>query len=81
MNSEREYWFPAKPYGAGYGWGLPIAWQGWVALAIFLVLIVGGAILLVPLGQLVVIGYSVAVAAVFILICGWKGEPQHTRPQ
>ena len=25
-----QYWFVAKKYG--YGWGLPLVWQGWVAL-------------------------------------------------
>lgn len=28
-------WFAAKTYG--YGAGLPIAWQGWLALAVFVI--------------------------------------------
>jgi len=27
---QREFWFPAKRYG--WGWGLPVAWQGWAVL-------------------------------------------------
>jgi hypothetical protein len=26
-----RYWFPAKRYG--WGWGLPVTWQGWAVLA------------------------------------------------
>jgi hypothetical protein len=29
-----KYWFPAKRYG--WGWGFPVTWQGWLALAVFL---------------------------------------------
>ncbi len=25
-----RYWFPAETYG--WGWGLPITWEGWVVL-------------------------------------------------
>lgn len=32
-----KYWFKAKEYG--WGAGLPIAWQGWVALTALIVLI------------------------------------------
>lgn len=34
MNIERKYWFPAKRYG--WGWGLPVRWQGWVCLAVYM---------------------------------------------
>ena len=37
-------WFLAKRLG--YGSGLPIAWQGWVLLAVHIAVIVGGALLL-----------------------------------
>jgi hypothetical protein len=36
MSPEHEYWFPAKRYG--WGWGFPVHWQGWAALAIYVVL-------------------------------------------
>lgn len=26
----KKIWFPAKRYG--WGWGLPVTWQGWVVL-------------------------------------------------
>ena len=31
--SEKEYWFPAKKYG--WGWGLPSTWQGWVVYCVY----------------------------------------------
>jgi len=34
MNGMDKPWFAAKRFGIGSGW--PIAWQGWVVLAIFL---------------------------------------------
>lgn len=33
--SDRPEWFAAKRFG--YGFGLPIAWQGWAALLIYTV--------------------------------------------
>jgi len=32
-----KYWFKAKEYG--WGTGLPVAWQGWVALLVLIILI------------------------------------------
>jgi hypothetical protein len=32
MADEKKYWFPRKTYG--WGWGLPIAWQGRMAWAL-----------------------------------------------
>jgi O-antigen/teichoic acid export membrane protein len=37
-----EAWFAAKRFG--YGAGIPITWQGWVTLAVIVVLIVGFAL-------------------------------------
>jgi hypothetical protein len=31
MPQDPEYWFPAKRYG--WGWGIPVTWQGWVVFA------------------------------------------------
>ena len=36
-DDDRDIWFPAKRYG--WGWGFPIAWQGWVVLLVYLVLL------------------------------------------
>lgn len=37
-------WF--RPKSRGYGTGLPIAWQGWLMLALHIALITGVAVLL-----------------------------------
>ncbi|MDN7971140.1 hypothetical protein QZM91_26695 [Burkholderia multivorans] len=39
--TDRKIWFPAKRYG--WGWGLPIAWQGWVVLFLFTLGLVASA--------------------------------------
>jgi hypothetical protein len=30
--TEKRYWFRSKKYG--WGWGLPLTWQGWVSFAV-----------------------------------------------
>ncbi|HWV59721.1 MAG TPA: hypothetical protein VN034_03635 [Sphingopyxis sp.] len=41
---DKRPWFRAKTHG--YGTGLPIAWQGWLFLALHIALIAGLAVLL-----------------------------------
>ncbi len=31
-----DFWFPAKSYG--WGWGLPVKWQGWLVLLAYFAL-------------------------------------------
>ncbi len=73
-----RYWFPAKTYG--WGWGLPVTWEGWLVLAAYLGLMIGVASLCPPHKSLVgffagVIGLSAGLVA----ICWWKGEPVRWR--
>ena len=69
-----SYWFPAKTYG--WGWGLPITWQGWLVFLAALVLFACGAFLFPPQTMLVgYIVYEVAIVAALIFICQLKGEP------
>lgn len=75
MASEREYWFPAKRYG--WGWGFPRRWEGWVAIAIFLGLLVVGNI--VVRSVTVLIAYDVVIAGLLVLVCWLKGEPPRWR--
>jgi len=78
MSDEDRYWFPAKRYG--WGWGLPNRWQGWLVLAIF-VLLVGILVrVLPPQAALVpfIIGVLVLIAAL-MAICYAKGEPPKWR--
>ena len=71
--NEKQIWFPAKKYG--WGWGPPCAWQGWVAMAVFVVLIGTAGVLLLP-GRhfgLWIAAITVLVAAL-IVTCLVKGE-------
>lgn len=66
-------WFAPKRYG--YGAGLPISWEGWVALLAYLGLVLGSVALLTRAWQLPLIGF---VTALFIALCarrtqgGWR---------
>ncbi len=68
------YWFPAKRHG--WGWGLPVAWQGWLVLIAFFVLLLAGAVVLIPSrGELAFVGYSLVLALLLVGVCFLKGEP------
>jgi hypothetical protein len=79
MPPESEYWFRAKKYG--WGWGLPLKWQGWVVLIAFFVLLVAGNVwLLSPTkSPLLFMGYMAVLTAALIGICYAKGEPPKWR--
>lgn len=73
-----NYWFRAKRYG--WGWGLPSSWQGWVVLAAYFALALGGIPLVYDLkGTVVYITYVVILTVVFLAICWLTGEPLHWR--
>ena len=40
MSDRPTFWFPAKRYG--WGWGLPVRWQGWAVLGAYLALVCAG---------------------------------------
>ena len=71
-----NYWFPAKTYG--WGWGLPIKWQGWVVIAVFLLLLLGG-VLLKQYAADAIIGFATLLSVILFAICWLKGEPTHWR--
>jgi len=74
MTDQPVYWFPAKR--DGWGWGLPSAWQGWVVMAIFAVLLLGGAFMLLPTyGSFVFVTYSACLCLGLVAVCWVKGEP------
>lgn len=80
MERRKKYWFAAKPYGAGWGWGPPFSWEGWVATAVFLVFTMLGASLL-PDHTVMFLSYMAMLSLVFVLLAVWKGEPQQRGPQ
>lgn len=73
-----DIWFPAKRFG--YGWRLPVTWQGWVVVVVYLVMIAIGVTRIRPDGGPVLtfawfVGWTLALMAV----CWLKGEPLHWR--
>jgi len=78
MPGQQTYWFPAKRYG--WGWGLPISWQGWVVFAAFFCLLLAGAVMLLPRhGSLLFVAYSAILCAILLATCWLKGEPPRWR--
>lgn len=73
MPRERNYWFPAKRYG--WGWGPPVTWQGWVALLLYVAMTVTGAVTFPPAAAPVSFALSLLVpTAAFVAICYVTGE-------
>lgn len=68
---ERRYRFRAKRYGIG--WGLPLTWEGWVVLCIFIAALLGAPVFTgdssLALGAVVV-----TASLVLLAVCWWKGE-------
>jgi uncharacterized membrane protein YhaH (DUF805 family) len=78
MNTERQpYWFPAKRYG--WGWGLPCAWQGWVIMIAWIVLVTVLSPMIALHSMLSFFIFIFGMAAVLIAICWAKGEPPKWR--
>lgn len=77
--NDKKIWFRAKRYG--WGWGLPCAWQGWVVMMGFIVLIVAGAIVWggEEAGLWYWIGYVMGLTAILIVVCAVKGEKPRWR--
>ena len=44
--SGKSIWFPAKRYG--WGWGLPLTWQGWMVVVLYFVLLGAGTFVFDP---------------------------------
>ena len=78
MPDKRTYWFRAKEYG--WGWGLPLTWQGWVVFAAFFLLVIAGALVLLPkYGPAVFLPYTVLLVLILIGVCWLTGEPPRWR--
>ena len=73
-----RYWFRAKRHG--WGWGLPLTWEGWVVLAAFIVLIVAGGLVFPPTrAPPAFIAFVVGLSVLLVAVCWLKGEPPRWR--
>ena len=66
---DEDYWFAPKRYG--FGTGLPIRWQGWVATVLVVAIIIA-LVRLLGDRPVQLIAAIVPVALIFILICARK---------
>lgn len=78
MTPEDQYWFPAKRYG--WGWGLPIRWQGWVVLVTYIATLLLSVFMFPPGREMSLFLAAVAVCTVvFAAMCWITGEPPRWR--
>jgi hypothetical protein len=78
MPQSEKYWFPAKRYG--WGWGFPVTWQGWAALAVYVALLCLVIVRFEPHGHPVAFAALVALLTLALLVVCWlKGEPPRWR--
>jgi hypothetical protein len=78
VQNATHYWFPAKRYG--WGWGLPITWQGWLTFACFFGLVAADFLIFPPRKAFVAFLFSLAAPSALFVAVGWlKGEPPRWR--
>jgi hypothetical protein len=77
MPRPNDYWFPAKRYG--WGWGPPVAWQGWAILIAWIAVLAAGALRLIPGHPVAFLLLAVVMAALLTFICYVTGEPPQWR--
>jgi hypothetical protein len=78
MSPASKYWFQVERYG--WGWGLPISWQGWGALAVFVALIIAGALVFMPrCDTTAYVIYVVVISLGLVVVCWLKGEEPYWR--
>jgi hypothetical protein len=74
----RRFWFASKRYG--WGWGLPLVWQGWAVLAAYVALtVVAGAMFPPHRVPAVFLASVTALSALLVAVCWWTGEPPRWR--
>lgn len=74
MEAEKPtFWFPAKKYG--WGWGLPVRWQGWLVLVLYFASLYACVKYFRPASDITGRMITLAVpTAIFVAIVAWKGE-------
>ncbi|MES2466387.1 MAG: hypothetical protein V4675_03710 [Verrucomicrobiota bacterium] len=70
-------WFLTKRYG--YGWGLPVRWQGWALLIAYTLTLTLGAIFLAGGNPPLFLAFTLAFSAALVAVCLWKGESPRWR--
>jgi len=74
----RRYWFAAKTFG--WGWGLPLTWEGWLVLIAYLIALPVAVAFFPPDRNMPGFLASVfGLSGVLVAICWRKGEPPKWR--
>ena len=76
-NQDQKYWFRAKRYG--WGWGLPLTWQGWTVFAAWFAVVIFGSSYLLPRRVASHIIFMLVMVLLLLGICYLKGEPPRWR--
>lgn len=71
-----RYWFGSKQFG--WGWGLPLTWEGWVVFTGYLAGIIALALLAAE-NQRLLFGGIIVLSLLLVGICALKGEPPRWR--
>lgn len=78
MDTNNKYWFRAKR--EGWGWSLPISWQGWLVAIAYVVSLVLVFRFLPPAANIVLFSCGILFCSVILLLVCWlKGEPAKWR--
>ncbi|WP_334179494.1 hypothetical protein [Pseudoxanthomonas sp.] len=76
--ASKRYWFRAKAYG--WGWGLPLAWQGWLVYGAAAASLLATFLVFPPDRHLVpFMAGTWATLLLLIAVCWVKGEPPRWR--
>jgi len=67
---DKSCWFAAKSYGIG--WSMPVTWQGWVTVLVYLVVLLAGLRMLSGSSERAV--FIVGLTALLVVVVAWKGE-------
>ena len=75
----KKIWFPAKRYGSG--WGLPNCRQGWLVVAVWLVVLTAGSLLILTrtARPALALPFPYVMIVVLAIIVWRKGEPPRRR--
>jgi hypothetical protein len=77
VKSDRQYWFPAKRYG--WGWGPPANWQGWTVLILWIFALFAGIMELGRGRPLAHVVFVAVMIVILLLVCWLKGQPPRWR--
>lgn len=76
MEPTRKYWFASQRYGARWGYGQPIAWQGWLVTILYYAFVFAGLYFLTHRGWFICLTIAAACSGLFLLVLKWKGAPR-----